>query len=329
MKDADGNPKTKKAIGQTACSSIRFQLGDMLYVEVPKGDDPKYADARKVASFTGSPVVHNAMITEVPPEGTPQTGDNVFLVEAMKGNIRQVVKTPFHQLMERYPFGGVSVRRVNMARYPTFNKQAEAKWAESLVGQPFDTAMVNPLTGNVLGTHGRAIPKNPWCGDMTRAVKMYQSQDHGPGQWICSQLLAWGAAFAGGLNMGPGGPSGCAGAPHKFVVTDLNPYPGNLLDVPWVDPDFKFRADCDASGCWIGASTATTTTTTTITTTKKPAKSDDSKHKSESRSAPTPAPTPEPTAAPAPTPVPASTQSSESHSDAPAPAKKSNDKKDK
>jgi hypothetical protein len=113
---------------------------------------------------------------------------------------------------------------------------------------------------------------------MHRAVKMYEMG--GPGKWICSQFVAWTLAIPGGLDMNSleSKPKGCD--LPKFVVNDLQPFPGGLMSTPyWSKDSAHWYMPCDGVGCfvgvpnvpkWAGGTTAlptTTTTTTTVTTT--------------------------------------------------------------
>lgn len=279
--DAFGYNMYSPSPGSSACQPWKFQIGDIIFVEKPAGDQPQYREAEVVAKFTGTPVVHNAIVTQVPPPGVDQTGENVIVTEALKGYWKKVVQNTFRTLVERYPFGGVSIRRVDPNRFPNFfTKQSQAamtEWANRITGEPFDQKMVNPVK-RFWFTRGRYIPKNPSCADRQRANRMYNSG--GPRQWICTQLVAWTIAFPGGLNVNPNNTSPDCSVPD-YIVKNLQPNPGDMLSAPFVQQG-GWRAPCDTAGCyigvpnvprWAGGTTARAqrhTTTPVFTTTLEP-----------------------------------------------------------
>jgi len=254
-KDLSGLNIIVPAMGRIACQPFKYKVGDMLFVEKPAGNDPKYRQANIVAKFTGSPVVHNAIVMEVPPEGVAQTADNVFVVEALKGMWKRVMRNKLSTLVTRYPFGAVSVRRVDAAKYPAFflpETQAKiTQFAQAVIGEAFDVNMVNPAKKALsMFTQGRYFSNNPMCGEKKRAHAMYMAG--GPHQWICSQLLAWIIAFPGGLDLGPATPGMFGCSEGDWAIGNLEPNPGDFLDAAWTDPAIKFRAPCNPAGCFIG-----------------------------------------------------------------------------
>jgi len=270
--DALGYNQFQPQIGATACQMWKFKVGDMIFVEKPSGDQHQYPEANIVAKVTGSPVVHTAIVTQIPVEGVRQTAENVIVTEALKGQWKKVLQNRFRVLIERYPFGGISLRRVDEKKYPDFFTPAAAAkmtaWANSVLDQPFDTTMVNPAKKRLF-TKGRYINPDTWgggpnCDERNRAVQMYNAG--GPGKFICTQLVAWTIAFAGGLNTNPKNVDGQCAVP-AFTVKDLQPNPGDMLKVPWVGPG-NWHIPCGTKGCYIAVpnipqwSGGTTTTTT-------------------------------------------------------------------
>lgn len=227
---------------------------------MPSGNDPRYQQARQVAGFTGSKVVHNAVVMEVPPGA--QTADTVFVEEALKGVWRKVMRNSLTTLVTRYPFGGISVRRVDAAKYPSFfTPETTARivqWGQKILGEPFDTVMVNPMKK---WWDQWYVSPNPGCAQRKAANELYARG--GPQKWICSQLMAWTVAFAGGLNLGVDGDGirdgdwGCK--IDQYVVQDLQPFPGAMLNAAWTDPNIQYRAPCAPTGCFIGVSSAAST----------------------------------------------------------------------
>lgn len=128
---------------------------------------------------------------------------------------------------------------------------AMTHFANSIVGQPFDTKMVNPAKKQLF-TEGRFISPGllgqPACSERIRAQKMYEQG--GPGKWICTQVLAWTIGFAGGLNENKSNTElGCS-AP-KWLVTNMQPNPGTMLTADFVAPG-EWRVPCGPHGCFIG-----------------------------------------------------------------------------
>lgn len=245
----------------TACQEWKFRVGDVIFVAKPAGNQAKYREASIVSFFTQSPYVHTAIVTKIPAEGTPQTAETVVVTEALKGVWKKVVQNNVRTLVERYPFGGISMRRVDMARFPNFFTSATAQaitaWGDKVLNQPFDNRMVNPIYKR-FGTQGRFIPFNPSCSNRVKADTMYTNG--GPGQWICAQLVAWTLAFPGGLNVDKTRPivDGCSVS--GWVVKDVQPNPGSLLK-EGEDKQTGFfeltswHMPCEAKGCWVGVPT--------------------------------------------------------------------------
>lgn len=267
-KDKYGDNNIVELAGGTACQPFKFKVGDMLFVDKPNSNDHRYWQADMVAKFTGSNVVHNAIVIEVPPEGTPQTADTIKIVEALKGNWKRVLINKFSTLVTRYPFGGVAIRRVDAAKYPTFfspeTQAAITAWGHKIVGEPFDRQMVNPAKKMFDDTFiaPKFVNADPLCTARRKGDDMYSKG--GPHKWICSQLIAWTIAFPGGLNLGPGGEGGLAvlpdgiglsKCPPKWVIQDLQPNPGDWLKEgagPFLDPNIQWRMPCAAAGCFLG-----------------------------------------------------------------------------
>lgn len=207
-----------------------------------------------MAAFSRTTVVHNAIVTFVPPPGTMQTAENVIVTEALKGQWKKVVQNRFRMLVERYPFGGVAIARVDEKKYPEFFSNETAlkmqSFCKSVVGQPFDSQMVNPAKKRFF-TGGRFIDPTfgPPCKERERAWKMYQAG--GPHQWICTQLLAWVIAFPGGLNELPQNHDPQCLQPN-WLIKDLQPNPGALLKLTDVMQPGSWKALCGPKGCFIG-----------------------------------------------------------------------------
>lgn len=274
-KDRFGFNTLVKNLGYTACQQWHFEIGDVLLVEKPAQLHQKYIPAFVQSFVSNSDIVHAAIVTKVPNKGVKQTSENVIVTEALKGSWKQVVQNTIRTLVERYPFGGVSIRRVDVSRFPGFetNKAAISAWADARLGEPFDKNMLIPFKRRFT-TGDRYISKSGFCWDRKRALKMYESEQKGPGKWICSQFVAWALAYPGGLNMNYGdvGP-GCT-AP-QWTIKNLQPLPGDLMSQEFYAAG-KWKVPCDASGCyigvpaipdWAGGTTSTTSTTTTSTTT--------------------------------------------------------------
>jgi hypothetical protein len=250
-KDSFGYNIIKRNASESACQAWHFEIGDIIFLEKPAGHQEKYKEANMVAHFTGTPVVHDAIVIEVPPKGVEQTGENVIAMEALKGSWKKVLQNNIRTLVERYPFGGVSIRRVDPKRYPDFftqdSRERIAAWAKQVTGERFDSDMVNPVRKRFF-TKGRFISPNPWCHDRERADRMYLAG--GPHKWICTQLVAWTIAFAGKLNLNPANmESGCE--VPEWVVTNLQPGPGDFLTAKFVQPG-SWRVPCAEVGCYLG-----------------------------------------------------------------------------
>jgi hypothetical protein len=245
-----GYNEVAKDPGSTACQTWKFKIGDIILVEKPSGTQKQYWQANMVARWTGSSIVHNAIVASVPPLGVTQNGKNIILIEAMKGDIKKVVQNTLQELVERYPFGAVHIRRVDPAKYPNFytpqTQAAVKQWLSDRINESFDLAMVNPLKRAVLA-RARYVPIDPWCADKTWAIKMYQ--DGGPHMWICSELVAWTLAFPGGLNMNPANKDPWCKYP-KWVIKNLQPNPGDFLTAKWVE-QIPWKMPCEELGCFM------------------------------------------------------------------------------
>jgi len=266
---------TKMPGATGACNQWHFQVGDVILVEKPSAVKKEYIPAMVVAAATNSPVVHTAIVTKVPPPGVNQTAENVIITEALKGAWKQVLQNSLREIVERFPFGGISIRRVDAKKYPRFvlpdrlNRISE--WADKRVGDGFDNHMLIPVKRRFT-TGNRYIPINPSCADRKKAIALYKAG--GPGKWICSELVAWTLAFAGGINTDYGAISEDCEEP-SWKIKNVQPFPGELSDAEFFDPAIRWRMPCGETGCfvavpempqWAGGTTGTTTITTTTST---------------------------------------------------------------
>lgn len=263
---------TKMPGATGACNQWHFQVGDVILVEKPSAVKQEYIPAMVVAAATNSPVVHTAIVTKVPPPGVNQTAENVIITEALKGAWKQVLQNSLRQIVERFPFGGISIRRVDAKKYPRFfapdRLNEISEWADKRVGDGFDSHMLIPIKRRFT-TGDRYIPINPSCEHRRSAIAKYKAG--GPGKWICSQLVAWTLAFAGGINTDYGAISEDCEEP-SWKIKNVQPFPGDLSDAEFFDPAMRWRMPCDDTGCfvavpataqWAGGTTGTTTVTTT------------------------------------------------------------------
>lgn len=262
----------------TGCQQWDFQVGDVLLVDKPAAVKQAYIPAMVVASVTNSPIVHAAIVTEVPPPGVNQTAENVIVTEALKGSWQRLVQNTLRDVVERFPFGAISIRRIDAKRFPRFfqpqRRHEITQWARQRVGDGFDKQMLIPLKRRFT-TKDRYTPIDPACEDRKKAMAKYKQG--GPGQWICSEFVAWTIAFAGGINIDYGSLSDDCDVP-PWTVKNLQPFPGDLADTEYFDPDIKWRMPCHAEGCflavpvtpeWAGGTTAGATTMAAgITTTR-------------------------------------------------------------
>jgi len=266
---------TKMPGASGACNQWLFQVGDVILVDKPSAVKQKYIPAMVVAAATNSPVVHTAIVTKVPPPGVNQTAENIIITEALKGAWKQVLQNNLREIVERFPFGAISIRRVDAKKYPRFfspDRLAKiSEWADKRVGDGFDNHMLIPIKRRFT-TGDRYIPINPSCADRKRAIAKYR--EGGPGKWICSELVAWTLAFAGGLNQDYGTISEDCEEP-PWTIKNVQPFPGDLSETDFFDPNIKWRMPCDDFGCfvgvpetpqWAGGTTGTTTVTTTRST---------------------------------------------------------------
>jgi hypothetical protein len=260
----------------TACQQWRFKVGDVILVEKPAEMKQAYVPAYVVAAVSNSPVVHVAIVTKVPPLGVNQTADNVIVTEALKGAWKRVLQNSFREIVERFPFGGISIRRIDEKRFPRFfspeRQAAITQWGDARVGDGFDQDMLIPLKRR-FAAGKRYVSINPDCKERKRALKMYKTG--GPGKWICSEFVGWTLAFAGGINSDYGLLSSGCDVP-TWTIKNIQPLPGELTDMSFFDPKMPWHMPCEAVGCfvgvpavpeWNGGTTTTTTLTTTITST--------------------------------------------------------------
>jgi len=142
------------------------------------------------------------------------------------------------------------------------------RWAQERVGEGFDQQMMIPFKRR-FSASSRYVPINPACKDRKRAMAMYR--EGGPGKWICSELVAWTLAFAGGINLDYKSDSDDCELP-PWPVQNIQPFPGELSSAAFFDPNTKWRMPCQDAGCflavpataaWAGGTTMTSTTTAT------------------------------------------------------------------
>lgn len=298
------NTFSKEPMG-TACQQWHFRVGDVILVEKPAELKKAYVPAYVVAAVSDSPVVHVAIVTKVPPPGVNQTADNVIVTEALKGAWKRVLQNTFREIVERFPFGGISIRRIDEKRFPLFfssGKQAAiTKWADARVGDGFDHDMLIPIKRR-FAAGKRYIAINPSCAERQRAMAMYRKG--GPGRWICSEFVGWTLAFAGGINTDYGLLSSNCDVP-SWTIQNIQPLPGELTDMSFFDQDKPWHMPCEAVGCFVGvpavpewsggtttvmmstatssAEVASTTTPTTSTVAKKLAPNRMSKEKEDGK----------------------------------------------
>jgi hypothetical protein len=274
--DVNGFRIFRQQTSASACQQWTFKVGDVILVERPSVLKQAYIPAYVVSTVSNSPVVHVAIVTKVPAPGINQTADNIIVTEALKGSWKQVVQGNFRNIVERFQFGGVSIRRVDAKRFPLFfsaeRQAAITTWADSRVGDGFDEDMMIPLKRR-FAAKDRYIPVDPHCKDRLRALEMYKKG--GPGKWICSQFVGWTLAFAGGINTDYGLLSDSCQVP-SWTLKNVQPLPGQLTDMDFFDQNLLWHMPCTGLGCfvgapvtpdWAGGTMTTTTTTTTVTTT--------------------------------------------------------------
>lgn len=269
--DKNGFNKFKRKHGNgsssTGCQQWHFQVGDVILMERPNAIKPEYIPAVIVSGITNSPVVHAAIVTWVPPSDINQTADNIIITEALKGGWKRVVQNTFRSLVERYPFGGVSIRRVDAKKYPKFftpeKLSSITRWSKARVGDGFDEKMLIPLKRR-FSASDRYVPINPSCRDRKVAIAKYKKG--GPGKWICSEFVAWTLAFPGGLNLDYGSDDDCDNPPWQ--IKNIQPFPGQLTHTAYFDPDLDWHMPCNHAGCFLAvpdtAAWAGGTTTTRI-----------------------------------------------------------------
>merc|ERR1719491_241549 len=113
-----------------------------------------------------------------------QTGENVVVTEAVKGGWKKIVQNPLRYVIQRWPFGGFWIRRVDTKRFPKFKKRKDdiKRFANARVGEPFDRHMLVPIKRRWTTGH-RYVQVDPVSAERKRAYKMYKAG--GPGKWIC------------------------------------------------------------------------------------------------------------------------------------------------
>jgi len=292
----NGEVKFVEREGWSGCQPWFFKVGDVLAFERPTGGDQEqlFTAAKLVSTVTGSPIVHTGIVTQVPPPGVNQTGENVIVTEALKGMWQEVVQNPLRYVIERWPFGGFQIRRIDPVRFPKFRDRAQqvAEWASAKVGQPFDKDMLVPFKRRWT-TGRRYVTPDPDCEERKRAFKMYQ--EGGPGKWICSELVSWALAFAGGLNLDYPEKAPDDEKDEKdekedkedkddkddkdrcifprWNIKNIQQNPGQLFRDDIYDPNITWKVPCGELGCyvavpktadWAGGTVATTTTTSTV-----------------------------------------------------------------
>lgn len=256
---ADGKSFHQKAEIQAAsgtdvvCQPWKFKVGDVVFMEKPSYYSEDWRDAYMLSAVTRTPNVHVAIVSEVPPESVGQTGDNVVVTEDLKGDFKQVVQTKMRTVVERFPFGGFSIRRVDEHRFPQFfseGKQRElASWCSARIGERFDTEMLNLVTRK-MSTFGRYVTVDPGCDERKRALAMFHGPRAGPGQYVCSSLAAWALAFAGGLNTDYDDQADACDVP-TWRLNNLQPDPGQLMAGDFFDASLAWHVPCNASGCFL------------------------------------------------------------------------------
>lgn len=238
--------------GSVACKTFRFQVGDSIFFHKPVGGG--FTQAEMVAKFTNSPIVHAGMISYVPPEQVDgqQNPDEIIVVEALKGDFKRVTRQTLRHVIQRWPFGAYSIRRVD-PKFVHFKEHYAdmTAYLNSIVGQPFDPDMVNPTK-----RHWDTNYINPSisCQERARAAAMFKNG--GPGKWMCAQVILWTLAFAGGLNTDYENPyDECPGP--GWPLTNMQEYPGALMNEANIwNPNIQFHIPCSAVGCWVGAPTS-------------------------------------------------------------------------
>jgi hypothetical protein len=243
--------------GAVACLTFRFQVGDTIFFFKPAASG-MFSQAEMVAKYTGSPVVHAGIVSYVPPEQVDgvQNPDDIIVTEALKGEFKRVTQQSLRQVIQRWTFGGYSIRRVD-TKYVHFQEhyQEMTTWLNTLHNQPFDSAMVNP-TQRHTGTAGRYIkPDNGVsCQERARALAMYHAG--GPGKWMCANRVLWTLAFPGGLNVDYDNPYDQCPGPG-WPLTNMQEYPGTLMNEANIwNPRIQWHMPCNVVGCWIGAPTS-------------------------------------------------------------------------
>jgi hypothetical protein len=255
-KNANGENVFQPQSGSVACQPFRFQVGDVIFFEKPKGQGPAFFQANTVARFTNSPIIHSGIVSYVPPEETKvQNADDIIVTEALKGNYKTVTQQTLRHVIQRWNFGAYQIRRVA----PTFDSfkshsQDITTFLNGVKDQDFDSDMMMPGKKE-WGTNGRYIDprRSVACGERQRAFEIFKTG--GPGKWMCSQLVEWTLAFAGGLNLDYSPDDHCTGP--GWTITDLQEWPGRLLgEYNLWDPSITWRMPCNNVNCFIGAPTS-------------------------------------------------------------------------
>jgi len=201
-----------------------------------------------------------------------QTGDNVFVMEALKGSFKIVRNNTIRNAIQRWPFGGYKIMRVNSTKYPWYYSPATAQtilnWGNNQIDKPFDEEMLKPVKRR-FSTGKRFVKLDPDCKERRRVLDYYYNG--GPSKWICAQLVAWTLAFAGGIDKDYGIPTDDCDV-SEWLITNLEPNPGQLMRFPIWDESNFFSVRCPPDKCWVaapdtprwaGGTTAMTSTSTT------------------------------------------------------------------
>jgi hypothetical protein len=231
--------------------TFRFQVGDAIFFYKPAGGG--FSQAEMVAKYTNSPVVHAGIVSYVPPEQVDgvQIPDDIIVTEALKGEFKKVTQQTLRHVIQRWAFGGYSIRRVDPKYIHLKDHYADiTSFLNTQKDKPFDSDMVNP-TKRHWGTAGRYIDPAIPCQERDRALALYRAG--GLGTWFCSDLIIWTLAFPGGINMDYDNPyDQCPGA--GWPLTNMQEYPGALMNEQNIwNQAILWHLPCNEAGCWVGA----------------------------------------------------------------------------
>lgn len=258
------------------CKQWHFQVGDVLLARKPADSSlTKNAPSLVIAMVSHSDYIHAGIVTNVPPAGVNQTGDNIFVMEALKGNFKEVKNNSIRNAIQRWPFGGYKIMRPSSTKFPTYYTPATAQqiqsWASQQIGKKFDSEMLKPFKRRFT-TGKRFVKLEPDCNERRRALDFYTQG--GPEKWICAQLVAWTLAFAGGINRDYGKTADNCDL-KEWVFKNLQPNPGELERFSIWDESNYFTVRCPTDKCWVaapatpdwaGGTLMTSTTSTTLAT---------------------------------------------------------------